>query len=197
MASSLRSLVTSALLCLLAGIGCGSSDGGGDPVPPDPTCTVARREAELGVALAAVVTDADFAFAVQRADGRRYVHNRGAASLATVYESASTSKLVTAVVILRLVEQGHLGLADHPQDHIPDWPIAIGDPLRDLTLAHLLSFTSGLTSEPLCLNFPGVDFEACVGAIATANAGNGNIPGTQLHYASTHMQVAGLMAMQG
>jgi CubicO group peptidase (beta-lactamase class C family) len=196
MVSSLRFVVTSALLCLLAGVGCGSSDGDDDPGPPDPTCTVAQREAELGVALDAVVTDADFAFAVQRADGRRYVHNRGAASLTTVYESASTSKLVTAVVILRLVEQGHLTLADHPQDHIPDWPITAGDPLRDLTLAHLLSFTSGLTSEPLCLNLPGVDFENCVGAIATANAGNGKVPGTEFHYASTHMQVAGLMAIQ-
>lgn len=191
----LRGVGRAAALCLLAMGGCGSS-GGDDPGPPDPSCTVAQRETELGAALAAVTTDEDFTFAVERADGRRFSYSRGASGLDTSYESASTSKLVTAVVICRLVEQGHLGLADHPQDHIPGWPIPLGDPLRQITLAQLLSFTSGLTTEPLCLNFAGVDFADCVANIGEANVGNGLAPGEQFHYASTHLQVAGLMAVR-
>ena len=113
----------------------------------------------------------------------------------TAYESASTSKLVSAVIILRLVEQGYLNLTDHPQDYIPGWPITSSDPLYNITLAQLLSFTSGLTIEPLCQNLPTADFASCVNTIATSNAHNGITPGTQFYYASTHLQVAGLMAM--
>jgi hypothetical protein len=39
-----------------------------------------------------------------------------ASSPSTLYESASTSKLITAVVILSLVDEGVLSLDDHPQD---------------------------------------------------------------------------------
>lgn len=191
-----RRALPAAVLCLLLGSGCGSSDGDGDDGPPDGTCSVALRESELDAALAAVVTDTDFTFAVARSDGRRYSFSRGASSLGTEYESASTSKLVTAVVICRLVEQGHLDLGDHPQDHIPDWAIPADDPLYGITLAHLLSFTSGLVTEPFCLNLPGADFGACVLNIAEGNAGNGLVPGERFHYASTHLQVAGLMAVR-
>lgn len=187
-------------MCLLLGLlpaaGCGSGGGDGDNTPPPGDCAPAQREAGLDAALAAVETDVDFTFAVARADGRRYVFSRGSSTMATSYESASTSKLVSAVVICRLVEQGHLALSDSPQDHIPGWPISEGDPLRAMTLAHLLSFTSGLTNEPFCQNLPGADFESCVLGIASANAGNGEIPGAQYFYASTHLQVAGLMAVR-
>jgi CubicO group peptidase (beta-lactamase class C family) len=131
---------------------------------------------------------------VERQDGRRYSFNRGASTLQTSYESASTSKLVTAVIILRLVEQGYLSLSDSPQDHIGSWPISSGDSLYAMTLAQLLSFTSGLTIEPLCLNSGISDFETCVTNVANSNAGNGITPGQQFYYASTHLQVAGLMA---
>lgn len=69
-----------------------------------------------------------------------------------------------------------------------------------MTLEQLLSFTSGLTDEPSfllsCLNHPNDDFEACVISLATFNANNGRIPGQQFYYSSTHLQVAGLMAVK-
>ncbi|MFL0809363.1 MAG: beta-lactamase family protein [Agarilytica sp.] len=145
--------------------------------------------------LSEVVSSVDFSFALVRADGREYRFERGSSRLQTSYESASTSKLVTAVVIMRLVEQGYLALNDRPQDHISDWPIDSTDTLYDISLAQLLSFTSGLTNEPLCINFPGFDFEDCVGNIANSNSGNGIVPGEAFYYSGTHMQVAGLMAI--
>ncbi len=65
-----------------------------------------------------------------------------------------------------------------------------------MTLTQLLSFTSGLTEEPLCLNFGASNFETCVASIANTNAGNGFLPGQDFYYAGTHLQVAGLMAIK-
>ena len=115
-----------------------------------------------------------FSFSVERQDGRRDNLKRGVSTLQTSYESAS--KLVSAVIILRLVEQGYLILTDRPQDRINHWPITSGDSLYSLTLPQLLSFTSRLTVEPLCLNAGISNFETCVTNIAAANAGTTAAP---------------------
>lgn len=175
--------------------GCGRSGTGATPAAA-PLCSVTQLEAAMDTVLSQTASDVDFSFAVERQDGRQYTFNRGASTLQTSYESASTSKLVTAVIILRLVEQGYLNLSDRPQDRIGTWPIGSSDSLYSMTLAQLLSFTSGLTAEPLCLNSGIADFETCVTNIANANAGNGITPGQQFYYASTHLQVAGLMAIK-
>ncbi|MDP3089583.1 MAG: serine hydrolase domain-containing protein [Nitrospira sp.] len=143
----------------------------------------------------------NFSFSVERQDGRRYTYNRGVSTLQISYESASTSKLVSAVIILRQVERGSLRLTDKPQERIPGWPITSNsNSLYNMTLEHLLSFTSGLTDEPpflaSCLNRPNDDFETCVISLATFNANNGHIPGQEFFYASPHLQVAGLMAIK-
>jgi len=158
---------------------------------------VAQLEGAMESTLAQTSSDVDFSFSVERQDGRRYSYNRGGSTLQTSYESASTSKLVSAVVILRLVEQEYLSLADKPQEHISGWPItSSSNSLYNMTLEHLLSFTSGLTTEPICLNAGLAIFDTCVNSIATTNAGNGLTPGQEFYYASTHLQVAGLMAMR-
>lgn len=153
-------------------------------------------EAQMDTALARAVSEVDFSYAVERQDGRRYTFNRGGSTLQTSYESKSASKLVSAVILLRLVEQGYLALPDQPQKHIDGWPIGGSDPLSALTLAQLLSLTSGLTEDPACLNAGDSDFENCVLSVASANAGNGNVPGQAFFYASGHLQVAGLMAVK-
>jgi CubicO group peptidase (beta-lactamase class C family) len=173
----------------------------GDGRKPEPraavtSCSITELEDALDSVLAATKSKVDFSFAAERWDGRRYRYQRGASTLRTSYKSASTSKLVSAVVILRLVERGYLKLSDRPQEHIAGWPINRADPLFEMTLAQLLSFTSGLVDEPLCLNRPGFDFERCVIRIAEANAGEGGVPGTDFFYAGTHLQVAGLMAVK-
>ena len=66
-----------------------------------------------------------------------------------------------------------------------------------MTLRNLLSFTSGLTTEPLCINaaLPNGSFTGCITAIASANIGNGKVPGAEFWYSSNHLQVAGMMAI--
>lgn len=188
------SRIVSAIFCVLA-TGCGDS-GSDAPVSQGPACSTAQLESRMDDVLAQTLSEVDFSFAVERQDGRRYTFNRGLSTQQTSYDSASTSKLVSAVIILRLVEQGYLSLADHPQDWINGWPIESDDTLYTITLAQLLSFTSGLTSTPPCLNSGAANFETCVVDIATNNAGNGITPGQQFHYAGTHLQVAALMAIK-
>jgi CubicO group peptidase (beta-lactamase class C family) len=185
------------VLSLLGGCGGSGSDTPPAPGPvTGPSCSVTQLEGAMDSTLAQTSSDVDFSFSVERQDGRRYSYNRGGSTLLTSYESASTSKMVSAVIILRLVEQGYLSLSDRPQDRISTWPIGSGNTLYGMTLAQLLSFTSGLTTEPPCLNFGVSNFESCVNTIATTNAGNGITPGQQFYYASTHLQVAGLMAIK-
>lgn len=186
---------TGLLLTLISALVASCSGGGSNP-PPASTCSVSDLEAALNTELTQAVSNVDFSFSVERSDGRRFTYNRGNASMQTSYESASTSKMVTAVIILRLVEQGYLNLSDRPQDRITTWSMASTDPLYSLTLAQLLSFTSGLTTEPLCLNSGNSDFATCVNNIASTNAGNGATPGQEFYYSSTHLQVAGLMAIR-
>jgi len=190
---------------LVGGCGGGSGDNGASTSPvsitsaPPAACSSAQLQAlesKIDTRLSQAESEVDFSFAVERRDGRRYSYNRGGSTLQTVYQSASTSKLVAAVVVMRVVEQGYLSLADKPQGHIAAWPIAAGDALRDMNLAQLLSMTSGLTREPACLNSAASNFEACVRDIATTNDGGSIIPGAQFFYGSAHYQVAGLMAVK-
>ena len=163
--------------------GCGGND------TPEPE----TLEDEIRQALDAVETDADFTLLLEAGNGHRFIHSTGASSEYTVYESASTSKWVSAAIILDLVNQGVLNLEDHPQDYIDFWPDS-GN-LGEIKLRHLLSFTSGLSNEPLCINARLFDFSNCVERILEQNADIPQ-PGAEYNYNSTHLQVAGLMAMR-
>jgi CubicO group peptidase (beta-lactamase class C family) len=181
---------------LLGTIAAGCGGGGGNNALAVSCPAPAPLEAQMDSVLSQAVSEVDFSFSVERNDGRRYVFNRGGSTLQTSYLSKSASKLVSAVMILRLVEQGYLSLSDRPQDHIAAWPIPGSDPLFDMSLSHLLSFTSGLTTDPPCLDAGNSAFEDCVITIANTNSGNGIAPGQEFFYASSHLQVAGLMAVR-
>jgi CubicO group peptidase (beta-lactamase class C family) len=190
----------SATLLILASVTAAGEPGGRikmlyDGDSSDSRCSVTRLESRMDRILSRTSSEVDFSFSVEREDGRRYSFNRGSSTLQTSYKSASTSKLVSAVIILRLVEQGYLNLSDRPQDHIRTWPIANNDSLYGITLEQLLSFTSGLTDEPYCLNIGGSNFTNCVIRIAKENLGNSIVPGQEFYYSGTHLQVAGLMAI--
>jgi len=182
-----------------------SSSNGNDQVinstpTPSPTCSISEKEAELNAAMAAATTDEnpfpDFSFLIERGDGKQFIYNRGSSTLDTSYESASTSKWISAVIILRLVDKGILSLNDKPQDYIPGWPITSGHPLYSMTLRHLLSFTSGLTEDHFCTNNPSANFFTCVTNVANANASNTMTPGTEFFYSGSHLLVAGAMAIK-
>ena len=153
---------------------------------------IAAVEAQLALQLDAYPTDADFTLLLETSDGHSFTHSIGASNATQLYESASTSKLVTAAVILHFVEQGYLDLDTRPQEVIEGWPLE--GKLSNITLAHLLSFTSGLNIDPVCINLAAADFYDCVVQILLANP-NLPEPGSSFSYGSAHMQVAGLMTI--
>lgn len=159
-------------------------------------CSTTTLESEMDSVLSTTTSEVDFSFSVERADGRRYTYNRGSSTMQTPYESASTSKLVSAVIILKAVQSGDLTLADKPQDHISGWPLISSDPLYAATLENLLSFTSGIYTEHGCLNLGLSNFETCVTNIANTNASTSRVPGAEFYYSGSHLQVAGLMTVK-
>lgn len=180
---------------VIAVVGCKNSGSSGGATAGS-CANTASLESDMTTLLASASSEVDFTYSIERSDGRKFTYNRGSSSLATSYESASTSKLVTSVIILRLVDQGILHLTDTPQSLISGWPIMSSDSLYPMTLKQLLSFTSGLESEAACINVGASNFENCTKTLASTNAGNGVVPGTRFYYSSSHMQVAGLMAIK-
>ena len=125
-----------------------------------------------------------------------FTYSSGGSSPTTVYESASTSKWVSAVVLLDLVESGVLDLDDTAQQWLPSFWLE-----PDVKLRHLLSFTSGFSEDHLCSNLPGqagdsMVFQDCVEKIYEENRDVAPAAGSEFYYSSTHLQVAGLMAMK-
>lgn len=181
------------LLCLVIlriSISCSESDEGG-------ICSISGLESQIENRLADASTDVDFSYYIENTTGRNFSYNKGASTLNTVYESASTSKWVTAAVILRVVENiSGFDLSDKPSDHYA-WTMGAGDPLFGLTLDQALSFTSGLQDEASCLTLgvPVRSFDACIADIVTTNESQGYTPGSAFYYSSSHMQIAGAMAV--
>jgi hypothetical protein len=104
----------------------------------------ATIDAELSAAVEDYSSDVPFTLLLGDASGTFFVGSNGDSSESTAYASASTSKWVTAAVILDLVERDELDLDTRPQDLIPWWTTDEADPRSQITLRHLLSFTSGL-----------------------------------------------------
>jgi len=137
-----------------------------------------------------VTGEPNFTLALETASGHRFVHSHGSSTIDTTYESASTSKWVAATLILDLVDQGLLSLSDDPSKYLAFWRAS------GVTLAQLLSFTSGFSKEPLCFNLPNADFADCVQKAYEANVAGAPTPGSEFDYSSTHLQIAGLMAVR-
>ncbi len=166
---------------------------GDDGADAGPATRVAELTSELAARIDGYASQVDFTLIVGRPSGTFFEHGRGSSTSATEYESASTSKLVTSVVILSLVERGYLTLDSHPQDFIAFWTADPADGRSQVTLRQLLSFTSGLHEEPFCVNLPFSNFAECVESIYELGPPT-IVPGSEFYYSSSHMQVAGLMA---
>jgi CubicO group peptidase (beta-lactamase class C family) len=168
-------------------------DGGGTGCSAAELTTL---EAEMAAALDEGITDPDistnpnFVLLLESDGGRRFTHAHGDATPTTEYESASTSKWVTAVVILELVDRGVLSLDTRANELLPFWTET------EVQLRHLLSFTSGYADDPRCVNSPTADFAACVEETFTSNVATATPPGSVYQYGSGHLQIAGLMAIR-
>lgn len=73
--------------------------------------------------------------------GARDVETKAPATPTTRYPYASVTKLVTATVVLQLVDRGEITLDDGIREYVPYWSDVPGDPI---TVSELLSHTSGM-----------------------------------------------------
>jgi CubicO group peptidase (beta-lactamase class C family) len=98
---------------------------------------------------------------------------------ATQFRIGSLTKTFIAVLVMRLREEGQLGLDDALEDHLADAPI------RGVTIRQLLSHTAGLASEA-----PGPWWERTPGEVRPELAdivgenGQKHPPGHRFHYSN-------------
>eukprot|EP00754_Rhynchopus_humris_P036465 Rhum_TRINITY_DN18595_c0_g1::Rhum_TRINITY_DN18595_c0_g1_i1::g.167777::m.167777 len=146
-------------------------------------------------AWAALNWTTDFSFNVGTASGPLFTHQVGSTSMDTKVLGASLSKWPAACMISKAVAEGYLSFDDKPSKYLKWWTTNPNDTRSAVTLAHLLSFTSGYEedAEVACANDPSGDYLACAQQLYeklkhTAPSG------TTFTYLSCHLQLAGAMA---
>jgi CubicO group peptidase (beta-lactamase class C family) len=100
---------------------------------------------------------------------------------------ASSSKLISGTVLLELVDRGLLSLSS-TTGALLDWT----GPNKDITLRHLLSFTSGLERDAMCTGSRMITLAECVDRIRDLPIVA--LPGERYDYGGTHLHVAARMA---
>lgn len=162
-------------------------------------------DARLGQVVDSIVADAltipieGISVAVGRGDrlvlargyGRADVASGRAVEPGTVFEIGSVTKQLTAAAVLKLAEEGRLGLGDPVTRYFP----ALAGKADSVTLRHLLSHTSGLYSGPPVedLHQP-TDPAAVVGLIAARPAESA--PGERYRYNNNAYILLGLLLEQ-
>ncbi|HAA33670.1 MAG TPA: hypothetical protein DCE56_45490, partial [Cyanobacteria bacterium UBA8553] len=106
----------------------------------------------------------------------------------TVVPIASASKLISASVIMSVVDEGLLSLDAPISKYLPDLSGKEGR----ITLRQLMSHTSGLPGNNRCLANTSITLAECVDQIF--RVGLQTDPGTQFRYGGVSFQVAGRLA---
>ena len=65
----------------------------------------------------------------------------------TMFRIASMTKIVTSIMLMRLVEEGVLSLDGLVKDYVPELKLSRPEALEQLTLKHLLTHTGGLPTD--------------------------------------------------
>lgn len=143
-------------------------------------------------------------FSAGDARGRLHVYEKGSTTMQTPQFLASSSKFPAALAIAGAVNEGRLSFAAKAHEVFPWWTSDPSDRRSEVTLHHLLTFTSGLVlSDPgtgniQCLNVSNPSAvktlpEECAREIYDRGPWQA-APGTAWSYHSLHLQVAGAMA---
>ena len=126
---------------------------------------------------------------VHKDDGQIYEMGYGDFDRDRVSLIASTGKVLSAGVILTLVDDGLLDL-DRPVAEYLDW----GDHHSTVTMRHLLSMMSGIPEDfPSCAGDPATSLQECARSIFE-NESRSVPPGEEFRYSADAWQFAGAVA---
>jgi CubicO group peptidase (beta-lactamase class C family) len=103
----------------------------------------------------------------------------------SIFDLASLTKVYTAILALRLADQGRVGLDEPVAAHLQEW--AAGG-ISAVTLAQLLAHTGGLPVGPK--SFSGLTSEAARWK-AVLTTGTVSAPGSLFRYSGTGLMVVG------
>lgn len=175
------------VLCLsLSACGGGSGGGGGGGTPP-PVDAFAEVDRLAAAAYARQGIPGMGVTIYDRNDRKVFEKMYGDFAPDRRVAVASASKMVSGLVLFRLIDQGFLSL-DSSTAAVLGWT----GPQGAITLRHLLSFTSGLQPSAACTFQAGITLAECVADISTLAPVA--TPGTRFDYGNTHLQVAARMA---
>ncbi len=205
--------VAAIFLAMLAGCGGGGGSGSSPVLFPQASAAPAASAASGPVASASPASSApdfapvvqaiesddssDFAVLIGNGAGILFEYVKGSFPVTGQRAIGSSSKWYTSATIMQLVDQGTLKLSDHPQDFLPYWTRSASDPRSRITLAQLLSFTSGFNGDPVsggCTDDPATTLQACARTIYEGNVASA--PGAAFSYGPQHMHIAAAMAEQ-
>lgn len=184
----MRAIHSTCLLLAALLAGCGGGDSGGDPspapMPPIADFSAVNRAMDAAYATQRV----PMAISVfDRSGNKVHEYTLGGFSPGQRVAIASASKLVSGVVLFRLIDEGYLSL-DSTTGAVLGW----SGPNASITLRQLLSFTSGLDPRQPCTGSADTTLAACVQLISEAEVSAP--PATRYDYGSTHLHVAARMA---
>ncbi|HEX9937443.1 MAG TPA: serine hydrolase domain-containing protein [Longimicrobium sp.] len=115
-------------------------------------------------------------------------HRFGSSHAQSHVPIASASKWLTAITVLTLVDEGKLSLDEPISAKLPEFQ---GE-AAGITLRHLLSHTSGLPSNQMCLGDRRGSLKECTTDISFSTLAGA--PGAEFRYGSASFQVAGRLA---
>ena len=109
---------------------------------------------------------------------------------------ASLSKWPAAIMLTGLVNDGTMRFDDRVNKYLSWWSTDQNDPRSRITLRHLLSFTSGYSTDGFVPPWVKCDgFMECARALYKHSSQHTEEPGTKWAYLSCHLQFAGAMAV--
>ncbi|MEV6962407.1 serine hydrolase domain-containing protein [Streptomyces sp. NPDC051207] len=174
--------------------------------PEGPAAAADGPDVEALCAALAGLPDEDATAALVRVGGRGSWHgvagvrdlHSGAPALPNArFRAGSTTKIVTAALVLRLAAEGRISLDGTVQQYLPGLLTA---DFRPVTVRQLLNFTSGLrpgaslgdsTEEMYPRRFETLTPEEVVAA--SVAKGPGHAPGAEQHYGNIHYTVLGML----
>jgi CubicO group peptidase (beta-lactamase class C family) len=106
----------------------------------------------------------------------------------SIFDLASVTKIYTAILLLRLVDAGRVGLAEPVQSYLPEFT---GPGKAAVTIGELLSHTAALPVGPTIGELSSVEqrWQAVVSGALLPDV----VPGTVFRYSSVGLMLAGLI----